>query len=72
MMDVAYVLQNEVDRHQCNECLGMWLRFDHQGKLGIYRVSVVEPAACSTCKPLDSKIEKDPSFILSSERWFEQ
>ena len=72
MMDIKYVLEHEIDRHQCSACLGIWFRFDHQGKLGIYRLSEVEPAACPRCGPLDSRIESDPSFILSSERWFEQ
>ena len=71
MMDMKFILENEIDRHQCPLCLGMWIRFDVEGKLGIYRLSPIEPAGCPTCGPIDQQIESDPSHIVSVERWFE-
>ena len=70
-MNLEYVLKHEIDRNQCPVCLGIWFRFNHEGKLGIYRVSELEPVSCPTCHRLDNRIENDPSFLMSHERWFE-
>lgn len=71
-MDIKYVLANKIDEHQCETCLGMWIRFRHGEQVGIYRFSPVEPSACPTCSDVDKKIEDDPGFVVSSERWFER
>jgi hypothetical protein len=71
LMDIKYVLENEIARDQCPLCLGMWIRFNHLGKLGVFRLAEVEPAACTRCIVIDHKIESDPAFIVSKERWFE-
>lgn len=71
-MDIKYILANKIDEQQCETCFGMWIRFRHGEHVGIYRFSPVEPSACPTCFALDKKIEDDPSFVVSAERWFER
>lgn len=69
-MEIKYILENEIDRQQCPLCLGMWIRFNHYGATGVFRLSPVEPAACPTCSKIDKDIESDSSFVASFERWF--
>lgn len=64
---VKYVLDNELDRRHCSECLGMWFLFAHEGKEAFYRLSPVEPKDCSICGPLDAEI--DAKAIMSVEGW---
>lgn len=71
MLNLKYVLENEISRDQCPHCLAVWFRFNHEGKLGVYRLGFDEPGACRTCTDLDEKIESDSSFVASAERWFD-
>lgn len=66
-MSMKYVLDNEIERHQCNECSGMWFLFDHDGQTAYYRLSPIEPNDCSVCAPIDKEIEA--GAIMTSERW---
>ena len=66
-MNIQYVLDNELERKQCTECLGMWFRFKHEDSVGIYRLSPVEPADCTICEPIDRDIES--RAIVTAERW---
>jgi len=66
-MSMQYVLDNEIERRQCNECLGIWFLFDHDGQTAYYRLSPVEPSDCSVCDPIDKEIET--GAIMTSERW---
>lgn len=66
-MNIRFVLDNEIERKQCTECLGLWFKFKHQEQIGIYRLSPVEPGDCSICAPIDIDIES--KAIVTSERW---
>jgi len=66
-MNLKYVLDNEIVRHQCLECLGMWFIFDHQGNEAVYRLSPVAPEMCTICKPIDMKVVENS--IMSVEQW---
>lgn len=70
-MDLKFVLDNEISRDQCRFCLAIWFRFNADGKLGVYRLGTGAPVACATCADIDAKIEADPSFVVSAERWFD-
>lgn len=70
-MDIKFVLEHEISRCQCRYCLSIWFRFDADGKLGVYRLGSVAPVACATCAEIDAKIEADPGFVASAERWFD-
>ena len=65
---MKYVLENEIERKQCIECLGMWIKFHHGTQIGVYRLSPVAPCDCSVCDPIDQDIESQS--IVSFERWF--
>ena len=71
-MNWEYIQKNKIDEHQCPNCFAIWIRFNHQGKVGIYRLAFDEPSACPSCDDVDKKIEEDPSFVMSCERWFER
>jgi len=66
-MNIKYVLDNEIERKQCKECLGMWVCFNHEGKTAFYRLSPVAPHDCSICKPIDEDIES--RSLVSVEQW---
>ena len=66
-MNMKYVLDNEIERKQCTECLGMWFIFDHEGSEAFYRLSPVAPEMCTVCEPIDREIES--KSIVSMERW---
>lgn len=66
-MNIEYILNNEIDRKQCRSCFGMWIRFNHEGQLGVYRLSPVDPQSCNVCRPLDDQLESQS--ILTSEQW---
>ena len=66
-MNMKYVLDNELERKQCKECLGMWVCFNHEGQKAFYRLSPVAPRDCSICKPIDEEIEA--KSIMSVEQW---
>lgn len=70
-MNLQYIMKNKIDEHQCGVCYAVWVRFDHEGNIGIYRLAFDEPSSCPSCDMLDKKIEQDPAFILSGERWFD-
>jgi len=70
-MNLRYIMKNKIDEHHCGGCHAVWVRFDHEGKIGIYRLGFDEPSSCPTCDMLDKKIEGDPAFVLSGERWFD-
>jgi len=40
-MNIRFILDNEIERRQCTECLGLWFKFKHQEQIGIYRLSPV-------------------------------
>jgi len=66
-MNIQYVLDNEIERRQCTECLGMWFLFNHEGNDAFYRLSEVEPSGCSICHPIDEEIEA--KAVLTASRW---
>jgi hypothetical protein len=71
-MNMKYVLDNLIEKKQCEECLGMWFMFNHEGKHGIYRLSPLHPSECRLCYARDIRIESAKAFIMSSERWIEE
>lgn len=48
-------------------CKGIWFKFNHNDKVGIYRLAEIPPEKCVQCKPIDDKISDDSLF--SVERW---
>jgi len=66
-MNIQYVLDNEIERRQCTECLGFWFLFNHEGSDAFYRLSEVEPSSCHICHPIDKDIES--KSLLSVSRW---
>jgi hypothetical protein len=66
-MNMKYVLANEIERRQCEECFGMWFLFDCEGKEAFYRLSTVEPSQCTICDPIDKDIES--KSLMSTEKW---
>jgi len=65
--ELKYVFDNILDQKQCNECGGVWLLFDHEGRIAYYRLSPVAPCDCSVCEAIDIEIEKD--CIITREQW---
>ena len=66
---IRYVMDNLIERKQCNECLGMWFLFNHYGEKAYYRLSPVAPEDCGVCRPIDIEIEQNS--VVSQENWVE-
>ena len=67
---MKWVLENEIARKQCLECLGIWFKvWVSDDNMGYYRLSPVAPIDCSVCLPLDEELES--SSVYSVEGWFE-
>jgi len=64
---MQYVLDNEISRRQCGECLGIWFHFNHEGNNAFYRLSMLAPEDCERCNVLDQKVEAE--CLYSVAQW---
>lgn len=62
---MQYILDNEITRRQCMECLGMWFHFDHNGNNAFYRLSMLAPEDCVRCSVLDKQIEAESLYSVA-------
>jgi hypothetical protein len=64
---IDYILKNYLAHRQCQMCKGIWFKFNHNDKIGVYRLAEIPPEKCVQCKPIDDKISNNSLF--SVERW---
>lgn len=62
---MKYILDNLIDQKQCNECLGLWFHFNHEGNNAFYRLSPLAPEDCTSCDKIDKEIEKETVYSFA-------
>lgn len=67
---VKHIIENEIERAQCNNCTALWIRYQHtQHEIGVYRLGPLPPEDCSVCTKIDQAYEQ--ITIMTFEEWVE-
>lgn len=67
-IQAKFILENEIERAQCNNCTALWIRYNHtKTEVGVYRLGPLPPEDCSICAVVDKEFEK--ITIMTFEEW---